>query len=46
MNDGATASSFVEELLKTSEVGRQFAENSLSIRNAKKRSGERVSTGL
>ncbi len=46
VNDLATVSSFVEELLATSKVGREFAENSLSIKNSTKRSGQSVSTGL
>jgi len=45
-DDQALVSSFVEELLRNSAAGREFAKNSLSLRNATREKGEEISTQM
>jgi hypothetical protein len=45
-DDQELVSSFVDELLRSSAAGREFAKNSLSIRNATRSPGEKVSTDM
>jgi len=45
-DDQALVSSFVEELLRSSAAGREFAKNSLSLRNATRATGEEISTEM
>ena len=44
--DQALVSSFVDELLRNSVAGREFAKNSLSVRNATRPPGEDISTEM
>jgi hypothetical protein len=44
--DQAVVSTMVDELLKSSAIGREFARNSLSIRNATREEDEEISTNM
>jgi hypothetical protein len=45
-DDQDAVSSFVDELLRSSAVGREFAKNSLSFKNLTREKGEDISTDL
>ena len=44
--DQAVVSTMVDELLRSSAAGREFAKNSLSIRNANRDDDEEISTDM